>query len=79
MNNFNIPKHTVDLVSFIPWFGVVLIGIFIAHYRLIGLRIKESPISASLSFLGRHSLIIYLIHQPLLFAGFYIYQFLTTA
>jgi uncharacterized membrane protein len=75
--NIGIPKHTVDLVSFIPWFGVVLIGIFVAHHNIFALRIKHNRFSGGLSYLGKHSLVIYLIHQPILFLGFNIYQYLT--
>ncbi|MBI2635755.1 DUF1624 domain-containing protein [Candidatus Peregrinibacteria bacterium] len=62
---------TVDYFPLIPWFGVVLIG------YAIGLRIyvKRSPPLFSIlhsSFFiritwpGRHALIIYLLHQPVL-------------
>jgi uncharacterized membrane protein len=77
VTSLNIPKQTVDLVSFIPWIGVVLIGIFIAHHKLFQLHIKPKRLSESLSFLGKHSLIVYLLHQPLLFLGFNLYQQLT--
>ncbi len=65
---------TEDFVPLVPWFGFVLIGIFLA---------KQLPISKLstwkndhwlkkiLIFLGRYSLIIYLIHQPILIGSFY--------
>lgn len=77
VTNLNIPKHTVDLVSFIPWFGVVLMGIFVARHNIFGLRINNNRLTDGLSLLGKHSLIVYLIHQPVLFLGFNLYQYLT--
>jgi uncharacterized membrane protein len=71
-----LPRHTVDVVSFTPWFGVVLIGIFVMHNRLFGLRSSENHLTQSVSFLGRHALAVYLLQQPVLFSLFYTIQFL---
>ena len=54
---------TEDIVRFFPWFGVVLIGIYCA--KILNMEFKYTP--KFLLFLGRHSLLIYLIHQPILF------------
>ena len=64
------PEYTEDLVTPFPWFAVVLIGIFIVakDWHLIP-KVKATIISNNISFLGRHSLLIYLIHQPILFGG----------
>lgn len=70
MEHFHIPKYTVDMVSFTPWFGVVLIGIFLMHKNLFGLRLKEGKAGTRLAFFGKHSLLIYLLHQPILFGIF---------
>lgn len=71
-----LPRHTVDVVSFTPWFGVVLIGIFMMHKRLFGARIGENGLTQRLSFLGRHALAVYLLQQPVLFSLFYMIQLL---
>lgn len=76
VEHFHIPEYTVDVVSFTPWFGVVLIGIFLMHKKLFGLCIKESKAGRRVAFLGKHSLIIYLLHQPLLFAVFSMIKFI---
>ena len=68
--HLGIPTYTVDLVSFFPWIGVVLIGVFIMHKKLFHIKIKANTRLNKLVFLGQHSLIIYLIHQPLLYALF---------
>lgn len=61
--------HTEDLAPFIPWFGVVLLGIFVMHHKLLErFTIKSTPFLDKTAFLGRHSLAIYLGHQPILFA-----------
>lgn len=70
--HWNIPSFTVDLVSFTPWFGVVLIGIFVMDKNVFGLKIQQNKTTKSVAFLGRHSLAIYLLHQPLLFGLFYV-------
>ena len=70
------PIHTEDLVSIFPWFGVVLLGTAIAYYNL-HLKIfnqkifnNNSLFNRVLKFMGQHSLLIYLIHQPILFFAF---------
>jgi len=68
--HLGIPKLTVDLVSFFPWIGVVLIGVFMMYKELFYIKFKSNTFSNKLSFLGQHSLIIYLIHQPILYGLF---------
>jgi uncharacterized membrane protein len=67
------PSFTsVDYTPLIPWFGVVLAGMGIGEFLYAGgVRRFSMPnvpglIASPLSFLGRHSLIIYLVHQPLI-------------
>ena len=59
---------TLDYQPVFPWIGVVLIGVVLG--RLVGAALsREQPFSSlPLEWLGRRSLFIYLIHQPLLFA-----------
>lgn len=66
-----------DYRPLLPWFGVVLLGLFAGNI-LYADRAVETPGSAgaqppapvrSLAFLGRNTLLIYLVHQPLLIAG----------
>ena len=69
--------YSVDYFPLLPWFGVVLIGIFIGnslypeHRRIFNLKDFSTfaPVSL-LCFLGQHSLIIYLVHQPIIVAIF---------
>jgi uncharacterized membrane protein len=65
--------YTVDYFPILPWFGVVLIGIFIGNtlYPFNKRRFKIKDISQLkfvkfFCFLGRKSLIIYFLHQPIL-------------
>lgn len=76
INYFNFPRYTVDVVSFTPWFGVVLIGLYVMHKRAFGLRCAVNTFTHKLSFLGRHSLKVYLAQQPVLFSIFYAIEFL---
>jgi len=77
---------TEDYVPLFPWFGVVLLGIFFARWaqgegnfppfsqwrsRLAAFRV--------LRFGGRHSLLIYMLHQPVFIACLYLVSKLTAA
>jgi uncharacterized membrane protein len=59
-----------DFVPVLPWFGVVLLGVSLArvtHEHGLERRFDAGRIPGWLLFVGRHSLIIYLLHQPILF------------
>ncbi len=66
----HLPRHTEDLVQFIPWFAAVLIGIYIGTNHLYDWGLQASRGVNVLVFLGRHALVIYLVHQPILFGIF---------
>ncbi len=62
-----------DYRPLLPWFGVVLLGVFFGNVVYLAWRRKRPatamPASATpLAFLGRHTLFIYLVHQPIIIA-----------
>ncbi len=62
--------YTEDLVNIVPWFVPVLLGVFIVAKGWHTLpHLKPNFTSTKLSFMGRYSLVIYLIHQPILFGA----------
>lgn len=69
------PGSGVDYAPLIPWFGRVLIGIFLGRLLYPGGQRRFSLADHSnlalirlLRLLGENSLLIYLIHQPILLA-----------
>ncbi len=68
------PKNffTFDYFPLFPWFGFMLLGVFLGKIfypngkRCFNINLPNSKIVRAFSFLGRHSLLIYFLHQPLL-------------
>ena len=64
--------YSVDYVPVLPWFGVFLVGMFLgstlypAGRRSFRLTNSKSRLFSPLQFLGRNSLKIYFVHQPVL-------------
>ncbi|MBC6427736.1 MAG: DUF1624 domain-containing protein [Cellvibrionales bacterium] len=70
-----LPAHTEDYVPLVPWTAIALLGI--AAGRLLPLPRYQTHLNwlpTPLAPLGRHSLLIYLTHQPILFAAFYLVE-----
>ncbi len=72
--------YSVDYFPLLPWFGVVLIGIFFGNLlypdysRKFHLHdFSDFYIIKLFCFLGKHSLFIYLIHQPLIIVFLYLF------
>jgi len=71
--------YSVDYFPLLPWFGLVLFGIFFGNIFYADYSRKFQLVEFSylsgvklLCFLGKHSLLIYLLHQPLMIAVFYL-------
>lgn len=60
---------SADYFPLLPWLFLFLVGTalggFCLHHR--DSRVLTAPLPRPLTFLGRHSLLIYLIHQPVLY------------
>ncbi len=68
-----LPASTLDLVRFIPWVSLVLLGIFLGHQTYFPPKLGAHPVNNTLAWMGRHSLSIYLLHQgPLLLMAYLI-------
>lgn len=60
---------TEDYVPLFPWLGVVLIGMFGMKWLQRSSpfsTVQPSGIASALAWMGRHSLAIYMLHQPIL-------------
>jgi uncharacterized membrane protein len=66
---------SIDFFPLFPWFGIVLVGISLGHClypkgkRRFQISINDQMKAIkNICFLGRNSLYIYFLHQPILFA-----------
>ncbi len=66
---------SLDYFPLLPWFGVVLLGMFfgklIYTHKIFNFTI-ENKFLKGMSYLGRHSLLIYLLHQPFILGVLYL-------
>ena len=73
--------YALDYEPLFPWFGVVLIGIAVGFWiypkgeRRFSLRKVEAKWLKGISWIGRHSLEIYLVHQPIILAVLWVFKF----
>jgi uncharacterized membrane protein len=82
LNWFGLMTHkpiTEDYVPLLPWFGVVLIGMFAgtriapaAAAPAAGRQPPAKSLGRALQWAGRHSLVIYMVHQPVLIGILYL-------
>ena len=70
---------TVDYFPLLPWLGVVSLGLFAGNTIYSGYKrryklpdLSKNYLTRIFTFLGRHSLLIYLIHQPILIVILYL-------
>ena len=78
------PPVSNDYVPIFPWFGLIVLGMAMARLALnsginkILARWKPSNnVTRILTFFSKHSLLTYLIHQPLLLGSLYVFVALT--
>ena len=73
LHQTNIGSYTIDYFPLLPWFGICLLGVIIGDCLYSGNERKFKipdlsryrPIKI-FQWCGQHSLIIYLIHQPII-------------
>ncbi len=64
------PPTSLDYVPLFPWFAATLFGI--AAAKLVPVLVERPGLSVpALGWLGRHSLAVYVLHQPILLAILY--------
>ena len=70
---------TEDYVPLLPWFGAVLFGMFLGKLLLASQSLSSvlawqarNPLPRLLALSGRHSLLIYMVHQPLLLGALWL-------
>jgi uncharacterized membrane protein len=66
-----LPRYSNDYVGLFPWLGTVFIGIWFASTSFLrNDPLKQFSKHVWFAWPGKHSLVIYLVHQPLFFAIF---------
>lgn len=72
--------YTMDYEPVFPWFGVFLLGMALARWMLARgplVRAEIGPRMRWATWPGRHSLMIYLAHQPIMIGLFNLYVWLS--
>jgi uncharacterized membrane protein len=69
---------TLDYFPLAPWFGAVLVGIFLGQMlypsgkRRIELKEADSLPIRTMEYMGRHALVIYFLHQPIVLGALFV-------
>jgi uncharacterized membrane protein len=73
LHQANLAEYTIDYFPLLPWFGVTLLGIAFGDWfykdnkrRFTFPNLSNYKPFSVFSWMGRHSLAIYLLHQPVI-------------
>ncbi len=70
-------SNSMDFIPPYPWFSIVLLGIFCKTLPIENFDMPEGKIKSFIKWCSEKSLIIYLLHQPIMFGSIsLIYKFL---
>lgn len=72
------PNQSMDFIPIYPWFWAILSGMLMTPHLSRIRWINHLPPSPFLNFLGKHSLKIYLLHQPLIYGVIWAYTLLVS-
>jgi uncharacterized membrane protein len=80
LHQSNVGQHTIDYFPLLPWLGVCLLGIALGNI-LYKENIRRFPLpdlskykpTRVFSWLGQHSLAIYMLHQPIIAGLLFLY------
>ena len=82
LHQTNIAQYTIDYFPLFPWFGACLFGtvlgnlLYKGHERRFWIPdISKYKSITMFSWLGKHSLTIYLLHQPIIAGALSIFVF----
>ena len=83
LHQVDLWRYTLDYFPMIPWFGFILLGIVVGDWLYSGdeRRFKMPDLSRYrpvkiFQWFGRHSLVIYLLHQPIIAGALTLFNFL---
>lgn len=73
------PRQSFDYVPLLPWLAPALAGIAVARLPFVQSRLRQNTpvhnpagrLQTTFAWLGRHSLVFYLVHQPVLLSILY--------
>ena len=69
---FELPHKSMDYIPLFPWIGIVMRGVFASHKKLHHLKFNSNPFLRFLELQGKHSLNIYILHQPIMYSILYV-------
>lgn len=67
-----LQKPSLDFIPIYPWFWAILLGIVLGPYLSRISTLNQMKSQPFLNLLGRHSLKIYLLHQPVIFGSIWL-------
>lgn len=69
---FQLNHFSMDYIPPFPWLGVVCLGVYFTHKNWHKVTPPWNFLTKSLSYLGKHPLKIYILHQPILYGMAYL-------
>ncbi len=70
---FSLSQGSMDYVPPFPWLSAVLLGVFLYYQNVHKIQFTLYVIEPVVQFFGKHALLVYLIHQPILYGMAYGY------